>query len=125
MKTRKIKRPLFAKADEATKQEEQIIRKGSFKNFLGIYKGVRIPLLLYICAFLYDIFSSYVLTARTDADTQIAAGNFEDLGVIATWADCTCCITPAPLATCSSSSPVTAWSTGSASGCGASLSICL
>ncbi len=86
MKAMKTKRPLFGKADEATRREEQVVRKGGFANFLGIYKGVKIPLLLYALAFCYDIFSSYIQTARTGADTQIAAGNFEDVSVIATWA---------------------------------------
>ncbi len=86
MKTEKSKRRLFAKVDETTRQEEQVVRKGGFANFIGIYKGIRIPVLLYVLAFLYGIFSTYIQTARTGADTKIAAGEFEDVSVIAVWA---------------------------------------
>lgn len=86
MRSAKTKRPVFGKVDEATRQEEKIVHKGGFANFFGMYKGVRIPWLLFILALCYNIFSSYVLESRTGADTQIAAGNFEDISVIAVWA---------------------------------------
>ncbi len=86
MKREKDGQSVFGKVDEKTQQEEKVSRKGGFAGFFGMYKGVRIPWLLYILALVYTIFSSYVLESRTGADTQIAAGNFEDVSVIATWA---------------------------------------
>lgn len=86
MKKREAKRPLFHKVDEATRQEEKVDSKGQFSKFFGMYKGVKVPWLLYILAFGYSIFSSFIQESRTGADTQIATGEFENFSVIAVWA---------------------------------------
>lgn len=71
--------------DEATRREEQVLRKGSFKNFFGMYKGVKIPWIMYALGVGYTIFAAFIMSSQLDSSVKVMSGDFSNLSVILVW----------------------------------------